>query len=199
MQFLEAPPEQLKQRTYNVTGMSFTPEEIFKEIKKFYPDLEVSYHPDSRQDIGKGKGEERRWRSEGKGDGREGLEGRKERERRGKKVERDGERREGRGRREGMERGGRGRGGRGGKGWGEEGRRRRMRIGMDRTDGLRYRVDSRYGQLLGWTVSMLSWGKCRKSYVIRVSVELCGQHAALSVGIVSNELFTGCKHDLFLL
>lgn len=51
VQFLEASPEQLKQRTYNVTGMSFTPEEIFKEIKKFYPDLEVLYHPDSRQDI----------------------------------------------------------------------------------------------------------------------------------------------------
>ena len=129
VQFLEAPPEQLKQRTYNVTGMSFTPEEIFKEIKKFYPDLEVSYHPDSRQDIGKGKGEERRWRSEGKGDGREGLEGRKEREGRGEKVERDGERREGRGRREGG--GGKGWREEGGGGEGEEGRDGRRRGGEE--------------------------------------------------------------------
>lgn len=65
MQFLEAPPEQLKQRTYNVTGMSFTPEEIVEEMKRFYPDLEVSYHPDSRQNIGKrgrrGEGKKRGW------------------------------------------------------------------------------------------------------------------------------------------
>lgn len=66
MQFLEAPPEQLKQRTYNVTGMSFTPEEIVEEMKSFYPNLEVSYHPDSRQNIGE-------WREErgGRGGGGE--------------------------------------------------------------------------------------------------------------------------------
>ena len=84
VQFLEAPPEWLKQRTYNVTGMSFTPEEIVEEMKRFYPDLEVSYHPDSRQNIGErrrgrgregrgGRGGRRSRREEG---GREGRGGR---------------------------------------------------------------------------------------------------------------------------
>ena len=75
VQFLEAPPERLKQRTYNVTGMSFTPEEIVEEMKRFYPDLEVSYHPDSRQSIGeRRRGREREGRGEegGEVEGREG-------------------------------------------------------------------------------------------------------------------------------
>jgi hypothetical protein len=31
----------LKQRTYNVTAMSFTPEELFDEIRKHVPKLQV--------------------------------------------------------------------------------------------------------------------------------------------------------------
>lgn len=41
----------LKQRTYNVTAMSFTPEELFNEIRKHVPNLQVSYKVDSRQKI----------------------------------------------------------------------------------------------------------------------------------------------------
>lgn len=51
-QFLNAPDEMLKKRTYNVTAMSFTPEELFNELRKHIPDLEISYKPDSRQLIG---------------------------------------------------------------------------------------------------------------------------------------------------
>ncbi|KAJ8687035.1 hypothetical protein QAD02_022829 [Eretmocerus hayati] len=50
-QFLNAPSEQLSRRVYNVTAMSFTPEELFDEIKKHIPDLRISYKPDSRQNI----------------------------------------------------------------------------------------------------------------------------------------------------
>ena len=49
---MEFPAEKLKQRTYNVTAMSFTPEELFHEIKKHVPHLKISYKDDSRQAIG---------------------------------------------------------------------------------------------------------------------------------------------------
>ena len=39
-------------RTYNVSAMSFTPEELFKAVKKRVPDLEIEYKPDQRQAIG---------------------------------------------------------------------------------------------------------------------------------------------------
>lgn len=51
LEYMEYPEEQLKQRTYNVTAMSFTPEELFEEIKKHRPDLKVTYKVDSRQEI----------------------------------------------------------------------------------------------------------------------------------------------------
>lgn len=49
---MTAPSEQLRRRVYNVTAMSFTPEELVCELSKYVPDLRVSYRPDSRQDIG---------------------------------------------------------------------------------------------------------------------------------------------------
>ncbi|MCL4138558.1 UNVERIFIED_CONTAM: hypothetical protein GTU68_065827 [Idotea baltica] len=50
-EMLVAPEEKLKRRTYNVTAMSFTPEELVKEVKKHVPNLVTSYEPDSRQNI----------------------------------------------------------------------------------------------------------------------------------------------------
>ncbi|XP_071541685.1 L-threonine 3-dehydrogenase, mitochondrial [Panulirus ornatus] len=50
-EIMVAPEDQLKRRTYNVTAMSFTPEEIVTAIKKHFPDLRVSYKLDYRQDI----------------------------------------------------------------------------------------------------------------------------------------------------
>lgn len=49
---MEAPAENIKIRSsYNLGGISFTPEEITKEIQKYIPELEVSYKPDFRQAI----------------------------------------------------------------------------------------------------------------------------------------------------
>jgi threonine 3-dehydrogenase len=50
---MEYPKEELKQKTYNITAMSFTPEELFAEIKNHIPNLTVEYKVDSRQLIGK--------------------------------------------------------------------------------------------------------------------------------------------------
>jgi nucleoside-diphosphate-sugar epimerase len=52
VQIMQAPVEQIKIRSsYNLSGMSFTPEEIAAEIKKHYPAFEMSYEPDFRQKI----------------------------------------------------------------------------------------------------------------------------------------------------
>jgi threonine 3-dehydrogenase len=48
---LEAPVEKLKQRVYNVTAMSFTPEQLAKAIAKRIPNFKVTYNPDFRQPI----------------------------------------------------------------------------------------------------------------------------------------------------
>ncbi|GAA4848143.1 NAD-dependent epimerase/dehydratase family protein [Algivirga pacifica] len=49
---MDAPAEQLTVRTsYNFAGMTFTPEEIYKEVKKHFPQFEISYKPDFRQAI----------------------------------------------------------------------------------------------------------------------------------------------------
>lgn len=52
LQFLNASNELLQRRVYNVTAMSFTPEELFNEVLKYIPDLKISYKPDARQHIG---------------------------------------------------------------------------------------------------------------------------------------------------
>jgi len=50
-ELLEAPEEELTQRVYNVTAMSFTPAEIAQSIQKVLPDFKMHYDPDWRQDI----------------------------------------------------------------------------------------------------------------------------------------------------
>ncbi len=52
LDLMEAPPEKIKVRSsYNVSGMSFCPEEIAAEIKKHIPEFEITYKEDFRQAI----------------------------------------------------------------------------------------------------------------------------------------------------
>ena len=52
IELMEAPASQLSVRTsYNISGMSFSPEEITAEIQKHVPDFKVDYQPDYRQNI----------------------------------------------------------------------------------------------------------------------------------------------------
>ncbi|ETN79838.1 NAD dependent epimerase/dehydratase family protein [Necator americanus] len=44
VQFLSAPNDSLTLRTYNVTGFSFTPDQIAKAIKKVLPHFEIDYN-----------------------------------------------------------------------------------------------------------------------------------------------------------
>lgn len=54
IQFLTAPSESLRMRTYNVTGFSFTPEEIAREIQTIMPEFQIEYDVcPIRQKIGK--------------------------------------------------------------------------------------------------------------------------------------------------
>ncbi|MGY5875239.1 MAG: NAD-dependent epimerase/dehydratase family protein [Candidatus Thorarchaeota archaeon] len=48
---IEAPVEKLIHKSYNITAMSFAPDEIAAEIKKHIPEFEISYEPDFRQQI----------------------------------------------------------------------------------------------------------------------------------------------------
>ncbi len=49
---MEAPKESIKIRgSYNLSGISFTPEELANEIKKHIPEFEISYAPDFRQEL----------------------------------------------------------------------------------------------------------------------------------------------------
>jgi threonine 3-dehydrogenase len=51
-EFLVVPADRLALRTYNIQAMSFTPEEIADAIRRYIPDLTVTYRPDSlRQGI----------------------------------------------------------------------------------------------------------------------------------------------------
>lgn len=51
-EYLVVPDNQLRLRTYNVHAMSFTPDEIAHAIRRYVPDLKVTYKPDLRQLIG---------------------------------------------------------------------------------------------------------------------------------------------------
>ncbi|XP_036216789.1 L-threonine 3-dehydrogenase, mitochondrial [Bactrocera oleae] len=51
LEFMRAPSENLKRRVYNVTAMSFTPEELVEKLSSYVPNLHVTYKPDSRQEI----------------------------------------------------------------------------------------------------------------------------------------------------
>lgn len=51
VEFMETPDSKLKMRTYNVTAMSFTPDEIVEEVRKYVPELKVTYEIDGRQAI----------------------------------------------------------------------------------------------------------------------------------------------------
>lgn len=53
-QYLLASPDKLTQRTYNVTGFSFTPEEIAASIRRIIPNFKIEYEVcPIRQKIGK--------------------------------------------------------------------------------------------------------------------------------------------------
>ena len=58
MQCLEAPVSSLREdmRTYNIQAVSFTPAELVEEMRKHFPELQVEYKPDERQDIGEWAG-----------------------------------------------------------------------------------------------------------------------------------------------
>ncbi len=52
IEIMHAPYENIKIRgSYNLAGISFTPEQIATEIKKHIPDFTISYKPDYRQEI----------------------------------------------------------------------------------------------------------------------------------------------------
>jgi nucleoside-diphosphate-sugar epimerase len=52
LELMEADADRLKIRSsYNIGAMSFSPEEIYAAVKKYYPLLEIDYQPDFRQDI----------------------------------------------------------------------------------------------------------------------------------------------------
>ncbi|KUF83891.1 hypothetical protein AM588_10001340 [Phytophthora nicotianae] len=48
---INAPNDCLSQRTYNITAVSFTPEEIVASIQKVMPSFQCDYKPDFRQQI----------------------------------------------------------------------------------------------------------------------------------------------------
>ncbi|WP_439881089.1 NAD-dependent epimerase/dehydratase family protein [Pontibacter sp. MBLB2868] len=52
LDLVHAPAEQIKVRdSYNLSAMSFSPDEITASIRKHIPDFEIVYKPDSRQQI----------------------------------------------------------------------------------------------------------------------------------------------------
>jgi nucleoside-diphosphate-sugar epimerase len=52
VEIMRAPSEEIIERSsYNLSGMSFTPQDIANEISKHVPDFSISYEPDFRQQI----------------------------------------------------------------------------------------------------------------------------------------------------
>lgn len=52
VQLMKADSEKVKVRTsYNITGISFSPQQLAAEIKKKIPEFEIEYQPDFRQEI----------------------------------------------------------------------------------------------------------------------------------------------------
>ena len=51
LQLMEADPQCLRYRIYNVTALSFSAEELAREIGKHVPGFQVGYEPDFRQEI----------------------------------------------------------------------------------------------------------------------------------------------------
>ena len=52
IELMEAPSDKISVRTsYNISAMSFSPQEIASEIKKYIPEFEITYQPDYRQKI----------------------------------------------------------------------------------------------------------------------------------------------------
>jgi nucleoside-diphosphate-sugar epimerase len=52
IEIMHAPAENIKIRgSYNLAGISFTPEQIAAEIKRHIPDFTITYKTDFRQDI----------------------------------------------------------------------------------------------------------------------------------------------------
>lgn len=52
LELMQAPKENITIRTsYNLQGMTFAPEDVAEEIKKYIPNFEISYDPDYRQAI----------------------------------------------------------------------------------------------------------------------------------------------------
>ena len=50
IELMQAPADKIKVRTsYNIAGMSFSPGELAKEIRKTMPEFKITYHPDIRQ------------------------------------------------------------------------------------------------------------------------------------------------------
>jgi nucleoside-diphosphate-sugar epimerase len=52
LELMEAPAKKITIRTsYNLAGLSFTPDELYQSIKKIVPSFEIEYQPDFRQAI----------------------------------------------------------------------------------------------------------------------------------------------------
>jgi len=52
IEVMEAPAEKISVRTsYNIAAMSFSPEQIAAEVKRYVPEFSISYQPDYRQAI----------------------------------------------------------------------------------------------------------------------------------------------------
>ena len=52
LQIMEAPKENITIRTsYNISGMSFSPKDIYNSLLRYFPNFTIAYHPDFRQAI----------------------------------------------------------------------------------------------------------------------------------------------------